>query len=74
MDPYVNFNRKNIDDRQIDTLIGLSKGLAADGKLVQSEAEFLHTWLVQAKQSTKHPVILNPRDQATNPRPTSAAS
>lgn len=59
MDPYVNFNRKNIDDRQIDTLIGLSKGLLADGKLVQSEAEFLHAWLVQAKQSTNHPVITN---------------
>ncbi len=26
MDVFAKFNRKNIQDRQIDTLIGLSKG------------------------------------------------
>ena len=36
----------------------LSKGITADGKVDQSEAEFLYTWLAQNNQS-KNPVILN---------------
>jgi NAD-dependent DNA ligase len=59
MDIFQRFNRKSIDDRQIDTLIGLSKGLAADGKVEQSEAEFLHSWLIQSRQTTDNPVIIN---------------
>lgn len=59
MDMYRKFNRKSIDDRQIDTLIGLSKGLLADGKVDQSEAEFLHSWLIQSRQTTDNPVIVN---------------
>ena len=59
MDIFQRFNRKNIDDRQIDTLIGLSKGLLADGKVDQSEAEFLYTWLIQSRQTTDNPVIIN---------------
>jgi len=59
MDAFLKFNRKNVDDRQVDTLIGLSKGLLADGKLVQSEAEFLHTWLIQNRQATENPIIVN---------------
>jgi NAD-dependent DNA ligase len=63
MDIFSRFNRKSIDDRQIDTLIGLSKGLLADGKLDQSEAEFLQTWLVQNRQATNNPIILNLLDK-----------
>ena len=59
MDIFTRFNRKSIDDRQIDTLIGLSKGLVADGKVNQSEAEFLQAWLVQSRQTTENPVIVN---------------
>ena len=59
LDIFRKFNRKSIDDRQIDTLIGLSKGLLADGKVDQSEAEFLHTWLIQSRQTTDNPVIIN---------------
>lgn len=59
MDIFTRFNKKNIQDRQIDTLIGLSKGLTADGKLVQAEAEFLMSWLVQNKQASDNPIILN---------------
>ena len=59
MDIFQRFNRKSIDDRQIDTLIGLSKGLLADGKVDQSEAAFLHTWLIQSRQTTDNPVIIN---------------
>lgn len=59
MDIFRRFNRKNIDDRQIDTLIGISKGLMADGKIDQSEAEFLLTWLIQSSQTTDNPLIIN---------------
>lgn len=59
MDIFSQFNRKNIQDRQIDTLIGLSKGLAADGKIDQAEAEFLLSWLVQSRQASNNPIIEN---------------
>ena len=59
MEIFTRFNRKNIQDRQIDTLIGLSKGLIADGVVNQSEAEFLYSWLIQNRQATDNPVILN---------------
>ncbi|MBU2987047.1 BRCT domain-containing protein [Saccharophagus degradans] len=58
MDIFTRFNRNKIADRQLDTLIGLSKGIAADGNVNQAEAEFLQSWLVQNGQS-EHPVILN---------------
>ena len=59
MDLFTKFNRKSIDDRQIDTLIGISKGLVADGKVDQSEAEFLLSWLIQSRQNTDNPIIIN---------------
>jgi len=62
MNIFNRFNRKNIQDRQIDTLIGLSKGITADGKVDQLEAEFLQTWLVQNSQS-ENPIILNLLDK-----------
>lgn len=63
MDLFTKFNRKSIDDRQIDTLIGISKGLVADGKIEQSEAEFLLSWLIQSRQNTNNPVIINLLDK-----------
>ncbi|MEL0584428.1 MAG: BRCT domain-containing protein [Candidatus Thiodiazotropha sp. (ex. Lucinoma kazani)] len=59
MDLFTRFNRKSIDDRQIDTLIGISKGLVADGKVDQAESEFLLSWLIQSRQTTDNPVIIN---------------
>lgn len=59
MDLFTRFNRKRIDDRQIDSLIGISKGLTADGKIDQKEAEFLLGWLIQSRAATDNPVILN---------------
>ena len=53
------FNRKSIDDRQIDTLIGISKGLVADGKVDQVESEFLLSWLIQSRQCSDNPIIIN---------------
>lgn len=59
MDVFSKFNQNSIDDRQVDTLIGLSKGLIADGKINQQEAEVLLTWLIQNSLNTKNPLIHN---------------
>ena len=63
MDKFTRYNRKSIDDRKIDTLIGLSKGILADGIVNQKEAEFLLNWLIQSRQASDHPVILNLLDK-----------
>lgn len=59
MEVFTRFNKKNIEDRQIDTLIGLSKGLVADGSVNQSEAEFLLTWIIQNRHNSENPIIEN---------------
>ncbi len=63
MDIFTKFNRKSIDDRQVDTLIGLSKGLLADGRIDSSEAEVLRTWLAQNRRVSNHPVIVHLYDR-----------
>lgn len=59
MDIFTRFNRKGIQDRQIDSLIGLSKGLVADGKVNLDEAQFLLSWLIQSQSSVSNPLIAN---------------
>ena len=46
-----------IASRQIDELIGIARGIAADGTLNQSEAEFLQRWLAANRDITDQPVI-----------------
>jgi len=65
MNIFTKYNRKNIDDRQIDTLIGLSKGLIADGRVDQAEAEALLTWLIQSRQASENPIIINLLDKVS---------
>ena len=36
---------KRLENRQMDTLVGISKGIIADGVVNQKEAEFLLNWL-----------------------------
>lgn len=59
MEIFIKYNRKNIQDRQIDTLIGLSKGLTADGIINQDEADFLYSWLIQNQAASGNPLIQN---------------
>jgi len=58
-DFFNRFNTKKIADKQIDTLIGLSMGIVADGKVNQSEAETLRKWLVSCSASSASPMIQN---------------
>ena len=66
MDIYTRFNRKSIQDRQVDTLIGLSKGILADGTVNQAEAEYLLNWLQQNRQASDNPVVLNLLEKVSN--------
>lgn len=54
------FNRLGDDrvtSRQIDELVGLARGIAADGDLNQAEAEFLQKWLAANVAISQHPLI-----------------
>lgn len=46
-----------ITSRQIDELIGLARGLAADGELNQSEVEFLQKWFAANVAMSQQPLI-----------------
>jgi NAD-dependent DNA ligase len=48
---------KRIADRQIDEMIGLARGLIADGRIDQSEVEFLQKWLAANMALTEQPLI-----------------
>ncbi|WP_339064889.1 BRCT domain-containing protein [Teredinibacter turnerae] len=58
MDIFTKFNKNKIEDRQLDTLIGLSKGIIADGAVNQAEVEFLQSWLIQNIHS-ESPIVAN---------------
>ena len=53
------FNKSKIGDRQINELIGISKGLLADGKITQDETETLQKWLVANEAASSNPIINN---------------
>lgn len=60
MDIFTRYNRKDIQDRQLDTFIGLAKGLTADGTVNQAEAEVLFSWLIQSTQrENNNPIFDN---------------
>ncbi len=48
---------ERISSRQIDELIGLCRGMAADGSINQSEVEFLQKWLAANVAISDQPVI-----------------
>ena len=51
------YGRARLDDRAINELLGLAKGIAADGVVNQKEAEFLQKWLVANTAVKDNPVI-----------------
>ena len=53
----VEFGSDRISSRQIDELIGLARGLVADGVVNQQEVEFLQKWLVANGSVSDQPVI-----------------
>lgn len=57
MSQFTNYNKTRLNDRQITELIGLSRGLIADGELTDNEVEYLLKWLVANEVTTKNPFI-----------------
>ena len=53
---HIKYNERSVQRRTIDTLIGISKGILADGVVTQAEAEALLSWLA-VNEST---VVENP--------------
>ena len=50
------YAKSRISNRQVDTLIGLAKGIIADGVVTQEEAELLLTWLAN-NRFTDNPLL-----------------
>ncbi|NCC30133.1 MAG: hypothetical protein EOM22_18785, partial [Gammaproteobacteria bacterium] len=48
--PPSRFSQSRLSDRGIDELIGLCRGVLADGVLVESEVRFLADWLDRHRQ------------------------
>lgn len=46
-----------ITSRQVDELIGIARGLAADGSINQAEVEFLQKWLVANLDISDQPLL-----------------
>lgn len=53
----VKFGSDRISSRQIDELIGLARGLVADGLINQMEAEFLQKWLAANGSVSDQPLF-----------------
>jgi NAD-dependent DNA ligase len=54
---YNVFGNERISLRQIDELIGLARGMCADGVLNNAEVEFLQKWLAVSADLSGQPVI-----------------
>ncbi|WP_294948294.1 hypothetical protein [Sulfurivirga sp.] len=56
IDLIMHFSSKRIEDRDLDTFIGLAKGLIADGVVNQTEAQFLKSWILH-HNGRNHPLM-----------------
>jgi NAD-dependent DNA ligase len=52
------YNRARLDDRAVNELLGLAKGIIADGKVNAAEAEFCYKWLIANEAAKSNPVVL----------------
>lgn len=53
---YNRFGHERISSRQVDELIGLARGVCADGLLNQAEVEFIEKWLAANVSVTDNPL------------------
>lgn len=59
------FSKDRLGHRQIDELIGLARGLCADGLLNQLEVEFLQSWLAVNEGIVDNPIVSTLYDRVT---------
>lgn len=57
MDINTMFSRARLDDREVNELLGLAKGIIADDIVNQREVEFLQNWLIAHLAVRQNPVI-----------------
>ena len=57
MPSYNSYSRTRLDDRQITELIGIARGVLADGVLVDEEIALLYNWLIANEGMTNNPLI-----------------
>lgn len=63
-DPYTRYRRDDLRGRTLDTLIGISKGIIADGSVNQAEAESLLTFLAESNiANLDHPMTVGLLDR-----------
>lgn len=51
------YSEARLNDRQVTELIGLARGLIADGRLNDPEIQFLHKWLVASGGVSQNPLV-----------------
>ncbi|NTE86806.1 BRCT domain-containing protein [Agrobacterium rubi] len=56
-DKLVRISNDRLSSRQVDELIGLARGLIADGAINQQEVEFLQRWLAANEVLSDNPLI-----------------
>lgn len=57
-DAFLNrVNGARLRNRQVDELIGMAKGITADGVIANSELDFLVRWLVANREITQDPLV-----------------
>lgn len=54
---HTRYHRARLDDRQVTELVGLARGLIADGQLMDSEIEYLEKWLAASEGITSNPIV-----------------
>jgi len=54
---YNRVSGDRVSSRQVDELVGLARGLCADGVINQAEVDFLHRWLAANLHLTDQPLL-----------------
>jgi len=61
----VRFGSERISDRQLDEMVGLARGLCADGIINAAEVEFLQKWIAATASVIAQPIFLTLYDRIT---------
>ena len=54
---FSKYSGARLDDRHISELVGIARGVLADGQLVDAEVALLYNWLVVNEGMTRNPVV-----------------
>lgn len=57
MSEFTKFNNARLNDRQVTELIGIARGLIADGYLADAEILYLRKWLAASETINQNPLL-----------------